>query len=379
MSQSTRPVGPDQWAVLEPLDTVTVRDGRAFEAGQRTMARTGEPTPTTVAGALAQALGGDPRQVHGPLVVRRRPASPGDESGPPVRWEPVFPVPTDVVRADGQAPSLLSPRQRGPEDETYTDLSDDLWLLDGEGVSARGWWDVATLQLYLTDRAALRDRLRAAGLASGSGPSGVEPAPLWSPERRIGLARNADRTAAEGMLYSLEHLRTADGIGFAARCVGPPVGRTAPETVRLGGEGRRAQTHWLADDAISLPDPLHLDDRDGYRLLIYLATPALFEDGWRPPPARLRAGLTLVAVSTTGPRVISTARPDRATGGVGGSRLLWAAPAGSVYYLHADNRETAEAVVASCHGRLLTADSPFPQIDDKLITAGFGLAMVGRW
>jgi CRISPR-associated protein Cmr3 len=237
------------------------------------------------------------------------------------------------------------------------------------------------LAAYLHDRAGV-----AAGL--GSSPDTLpEPAP-WTRERRVGLARTPDRTASDGMLYSDEHLRMADGTAFAARCLAPADGfpalaaaDAAVPTVRFGGEGRRAQLHLPVDGVPTLSDLSALpgtDFADG-RVLLYLATPALFAEGWRPDPASLPPGVTLVAAAVAGPRVVSTARADHRTGAVGNTRLLWAADAGSVYYLHIPDPDTARAFADACHDRLLVHTSPFPQIKDDIVTAGFGLGFIGRW
>ena len=75
-----------RWVVLEPLDTIVVRDGRAFDAGVNTEAQTVPPTPSTVAGAIGAAYGAAPgagrvdpdargrelpERIRGPFVVRR--------------------------------------------------------------------------------------------------------------------------------------------------------------------------------------------------------------------------------------------------------------------------------------------------------------------
>ncbi|MCM3926193.1 type III-B CRISPR module-associated protein Cmr3 [Frankia sp. AiPs1] len=161
----------------------------------------------------------------------------------------------------------------------------------------------------------------------------------------------------------------------------PPPPRLDPATPNAAADDTAEDT---ADDTAedTADDTVEdtADDADGRpRLLVYLATPALFADGWRPRPQEIGPGLTLVAASVVGPRVITTARPDLVTGAVSNGRLLWAAPAGSVYYLRADDHQVAAELIRACHGRLLTADTPFPQIDDEVITAGFGLALIGRW
>ncbi|MCM3925951.1 hypothetical protein ND748_30320, partial [Frankia sp. AiPs1] len=249
--------GTDRWAVLEPLDTLVVRDGRLFQAGASSMARTTEPSPATIGGAVGQALGGQPGQVHGPLLVRRREQA----DGAPGRWEPMFPVPSDVVSlpatqasapetqasapvSQASAPeavtlSVLRPGEPASPTEPYTDLPAELALIEGDGLPTGGWWDADTLASYLTDR-----------------PATPAPAAEWTPwtqENRVGLARDPiARTALDGMLYSLPHLRLTDGVGLAAYCQDLPPGclsRAEPGrpagTVRLGGEGRRAEVHWL--------------------------------------------------------------------------------------------------------------------------------------
>ena len=141
-------------------------------------------------------------------------------------------------------------------------------------------------------------------------------------ERRVGLALNDDGTAAEGMFYSAEHLRPADRMGFAMYCLGGP-GIPLPQTVPFAGRNRSAHLH----DKVSPPElPGPATRAPDGRLLLYLATPAVFADGWRPdlsawPDAKL------VTAVVGEPQVIAAATPQRQTGAVGGGRLMWAAPA----------------------------------------------------
>ncbi len=375
-----------RWVVFEPHDTVTVRDGRPFDAGQQSMARMAHPSPTTVAGAVGRAFGVNPAEVHGPVVVRRRllrqPRGRPPASTHKPCWEALLPVPADVVRSeDGQSWALLrppDPTRPAPARTASSDLPHGIALLEGDGKPVAGWWTTGRLAAYLRDRAGVTTAL---GSSSDTLPA---PAP-WTRERRVGLARTPDRTASDGMLYSNEHLRLADGVGFAARCLAPAadflaltVADAAVPTVRFGGEGRRAQFHLPVDGVPTLPDLPGTDFTDG-RVLLYLATPALFGDGWRPDPSSLPPGVTLVAAAVAGPRIVSTASADHHTGAVGKTRLLWAAEAGSVYYLHIPDPTTARAFADACHNQLLVHTSPFPQIKDDIVTAGFGLALIGRW
>jgi CRISPR-associated protein Cmr3 len=349
----TEPVR-QRWLVFEPHDTVTVRDGRAFDAGAQSLARARAPHPGTVAGAVGAAYGADPgagadaarrgrrvpAQVRGPVVV----ADVGDG------WQALFAMPRDVVRDPGQGWRRLTPEPADLAGVCHD--AGEVGLLAGDGEPG-GWWPLGSLRAYLRDPA---------------GPLSGPHDPPWVVERRVGLARDEDRTARDRMLYAAEHLRPTSRLGFAVCCVDPPE-LPLRDSVPLGGEGRRA---WLRDwpDGARRALPKPLDDFDDGRVLLYLATPAVFTGGWRLPPEVAAAGeLVTAAVGAAEP--IPMGRPDR-RGGLGARRLAWAVPAGSVYLLRiTDPVRLTEA--AGWHGRCL------PQADETLQTAGFGLALIGRW
>jgi CRISPR-associated protein Cmr3 len=353
----------ERWVVLEPLDTITVRDGRPFDAGQQSAARMALPNPGTLAGAIGAAYGAlpgagldpaargrdVPAQVIGPLVVRRH----RDE------WRVRWPVPCDVVREDdSSAPFrlVLSESAAGSgsvAEGVEHDLGSQVTaLLTGQGDPAGGWWDTDELADYLI---------------SGE-TSGDTVDPPWEIERRVGLALEEPRAAAESMLYSAEHLRPLDGVGWAACCIGGPQTQL-PGTVQLGGRGRTAQVH----DAVAVPEfPAAPTTAPHGRLVLYLATPAVFANGWRPDLSAW-PGTELVAAALGDPQVIASATPDRATGSVGRGRMMWAVPAGSVYYLQFVNEQAALAAAAELR-RL-----PLRQARESLATAGFGFALTGNW
>jgi CRISPR/Cas system CMR-associated protein Cmr3 (group 5 of RAMP superfamily) len=173
--------------------------------------------------------------------------------------------------------------------------------------------------------------------------------------------------ASESMLYSAEHLRPADGMGFAMLCLGGPDVPLA-DTVPLGGRGRRAQVHDMVT-APELPNPAA--QAPGGRLLLYLAAPAVFADGWRPDLPHWESAALAAALGDV--QVIATATARRATGTVSGGRLMWAVPAGSVYYLQfGSERAALDAAAELCRSTL-------PQATDALATAGFGFALTGSW
>jgi CRISPR/Cas system CMR-associated protein Cmr3 (group 5 of RAMP superfamily) len=352
----------EKWVVLEPLDTIVVRDGRAFDAGLQSVARTSVPTPGTLAGAIGAAFGARPGAGHEPDARGRD--VPDRLLGPvPVvnrggQWRARWPVPLDVVRDDDR-PSpyrlTITGQDEPPGDQggVSHDLDNEVrGLLTGAGDHVAGWWETAELAGYLAD-------------GDVSGDTMPEP---WRIERRVGLALDDDRTAADGMLYSAEHLRPAERMGFAVCCIGGPDVHL-PETVPLGGRSRSAQVH--ADvKAPALPEPTaHAPDG---RLLLYLATPAVFEHGWRPALTEW-PGAELITAAVGDPQVIAAATPDRATGAVGRGRLMWAAPAGSVYYLKFGREQDALDAARTLNRRTL------PQAEESLATAGFGYALTGTW
>jgi CRISPR-associated protein Cmr3 len=348
----------DRWLVLEPFDTVAIRDGRNFDAGLPGIARATAPQPATVAGAVGAAFGAAPgagadpagvgrtvpAQVRGPVVVRER-----TRTG---RWEALFPAARDIVRGEGDAKRLRLKLRREALGAVSHDLG-GLSLLSGDGEQVDDWWTGSLLGTYLW--------------SEGHDLSPTDPP--WRTERRVGLARDG-RIAIEGMLYSAEHLRPVGRIGFGALCVDAPAGALA-ETVRLGGEGRRAQVHECVGAAApALPGPP--DSFPDGRLLLYLATPAVFVEGWRPSEGDLGGG-RLISAAVAGPHPIAMARPDHRTGGVADKRIIWTVAPGSVYFLVFDSETAARAAGEKWHGTAL------PQADDTLRTAGFGLALVGRW
>src|SRR5262249_46935124 len=132
----------------------------------------------------------------------------------------------------------------------------------------------------------------------------------------------------------------AGRVGLAVLCVDAPA-RALARTVRLGGEGRRALVHVDPPIGERVFPPCPEDFPDG-RLLLVLATPAAFADGWRPRDEDLR-GAYLVAAAVGGPEAVAMGRPDHTSGGISRTRLVWMAAAGSVYLLRFPDSAAAAA------------------------------------
>jgi CRISPR-associated protein Cmr3 len=349
------------WVALLPRDTMLVRDGRAFDAGADLTAETVRPWPSTVAGALGAAYGRELDEVRGPVLGRRL----GDQA-----WTLYFPWPQDIVKVEGAPRRTI--RLRPEPAATVSDLpgAAPRWLTAagqrGKTPPAGGWLPGARLGAYLRGELFGRpggesfDDLRR---------QAVDP---LAPERRVGLARTPARTARTGLLYRATHLRLRDGWAFLVQCVLPAGwGAAVASPVPLGGRTRLADVQ----PASGMDWPEAPRSYPGGRVLVYVATPALWPGGWRIPEP---PGASLVAAAVGEPEPVATASPGARFWQT--RRLRWAVPAGSVYLLQfddADGEDGAERAgrwAAATHG---TACGP--AVDERLRTAGFGVVLTGVW
>ncbi|GDY29085.1 type III-B CRISPR module-associated Cmr3 family protein [Gandjariella thermophila] len=343
------------WLAVQPLDTVMVRDGRSFLAGDASGASSVAPPPTTLGGVVRTVLGRNAGRILGPVV---------DVDG-----EPLFPLPRDIVW-DGDTWRRLGVEER--RDDAVSDLDDSHHLshaLTGDGDWAEAWVTGGWLADWLT-----ADSLAPGEPLPNNRRRFAEPP--WRPEHRLGLARHWDGdfvgTANSGLLYTMSHLRPLDEMRFLVGCEDPDPITLQRTLVPLGGRGRLA-TVSVAESADPLPR--HPGDFPGGRVAVYLATPALLDDVlWTPPDATAE----LCALAVGGPAPIAHASPRHGRD-FGKTRLFaWAVPAGSVFYLRFDPAGDAAAWARKHHGRLLPGQSTRDRVKD-IIGAGFGTCLIGRW
>jgi CRISPR-associated protein Cmr3 len=187
-----------------------------------------------------------------------------------------------------------------------------------------------------------------------------------APEIRVGLARDG-HVARSGFLYQATHLRLEDDWAFLAEIT--EAGERTPlseEHVLFGGRGRLAD---VSEADAAWPDTGATPA--GGRVLVYLATPAVWPDGWRlPVPTNAR----LVAAATGKPEPATTLAPGRAWKDT--RTLRWAVPAGSVYLLEFIDDAAGEAWARQWRHRALERGV---QGEDLVRTAGFGVALMGVW
>ena len=363
---------------LAPLDTWFFRDGTPFFAGETPMGSVDgvfPPHPATVVGALRAALAaergwngrgrwpdefcavlGDGPDDLGrltfdvPFLLRNgQPLFPAPRhllgTGNSGEWEPAaFLRPGPPVACD------LGEAVRLPELTAFTGEPHDLNPGD------RQWLTPAGLTAVLRGALPSVEDVVFAGV-------------LWAMEHRTGLELDrATRTAVEGMLYNVRHVRPADDVSLGARVDGLPDDWTAPfgQLLPLGGESRLAECREWGGQ-------LHLDApsdaiASGHEVSVMALSPLDIEDdiclGERPIP------------ELSGARVVSVAmdRPQR----IGGWNSLERAPLpmrnalppGSVLFCEvSDPAQLHEMAVAQ--GGLVRLG--------QRTEWGFGLAALGVW
>lgn len=385
--------------LFEAVDTWSFRDGRPFQAGEdATIESLFPPTGYTLMGAVRTAIlrhhGVDPA-AYGHRAIHRAPepseaslhALLGDADSPgqvhlvgPYLYRNstwLFPAPLDLVLA-GSAGALALLRPGPPV------------VCDLGAVCLPHLVDVAGGVKTLEGRW-ISHRALVAALAGR--PEDIDPADIYTPvgdapgtgsqtlaawERRIGLARNRERkTAQEGLLYSIAHVRPAPGVRVAARVVLPQENLVpkGPVRVRLGGEGRQARV--LVQRPDTWPDAPPLAVEDGrVRFRLVLTTPGRFGGSWLPPGmARdTRDGTTVWRGELKGVRVTVVSACVGKAVRVGGwdmargrpRPLVPCVPAGSVYFC--ESQDPVD-VVTRLHGAQLGEDTAY----------GFGHVLLGVW
>ena len=309
------------WLRLEPVDTVAIRDGRPFNAGGDHTFTSIPPRPSTVAGAVHPVVGG--------LGFSRDLRFAG-----PLAWddevdEALFPWPLDVVRDEEQGISRLSA------------VSVDKALVDGDDLPPRLLVGTGEPQ-----RNALVTKTALSRYLSGEDVAALKPKhDIWEPELHVGLHKGDGRRAADGMLYAAEHRRLRRGARMLVRVQHEAPLRATEGTVFFGGERRVVEI--TAIKAVDLPT-MPTDFPDG-KVLVYLASPAIFESGWR---LEIPDACTLMAASIEGPEMVS------AWGKFDGIQRFVArsaVAAGSVYYLQFHNEgkamQWAHRRMANVYGR----------------------------
>jgi len=243
-----------------------------------------------------------------------------------------------------------------------------------------------------------------------SGVQAEDSTNIWGNEFQVGIEKGAQRTAEIGKIYSVEFIRLQEimnrqglsSFGFLVQLEGfqEAIFKT-DGLLALGGEGRAAKYTKVEETEIgSLSDLIRGDFlieslKDEKRFKLYLATPAIFSNGWYPDFLKAENGdlvgeigglkFKLISASVNKPTTVSgwnlvKNRPRP---------LVKAVPAGSIYHFELLDDEVfdeakIEVIRSDFHFKPLTGNCPnalgsIPENDLREYgRAGFGLALVGK-
>ena len=313
---------------MEPLDVLLFRDGRPFSAGTDSRASSMfPPTPVTFYGALRTSgminesfnftptgpvkpesvqhselgtaeMPGDMEICHFSLARREGenvkllfplPANillnknwvPDDANQIPVRYD----VQPAASKASGNSQGSISTLMRPnnfdttSQDNKLLPISNFplptmrfLWSMPEEEdwfASKELWLDMEQIQQYLSNEPITElDKYKS----------------ILVKEPRSSTKLGSTGTAEDAMLYSVEFLRLRDQIGFALSVKNATSLANGNVVVRIGGEARSVA---MQTASFSLIDPntraaIQQGLKNSGKFVIYLRTPALFENGWYP-------------------------------------------------------------------------------------------------
>jgi len=347
--------------VIEPHDPVIFRDGRPFNAGSG--ARTVDfAPPSVIAGALRTRLGERSNFADIEKLLELNQTGPFLASSPWERhhWTPLFPAPADVV-CHGHAWKPLRPRH---EDAVLTDIPAGLaplWGADGgKAEPAPAFWPSTVMDSWLQH----------AGSEAWSPDAAIWQVPSLARQRRLHVnIAVGQQTAEDGMLFATEGLEFTGAsrqrlaiLTQADTAYDHPI----PGVSHVGGESRTALWHEVEANAVHWPTCPDLSK--GPLLRLVLATPAAFDQGWRPawtdtghPPGT--TGLELKLVAAAVPRAIPLSGWDLKKQAPKKTRFL--APAGSVYFFQVISGDPSQ----------LWLQSVSDQLQDR--RDGFGIVLCG--
>lgn len=370
---------PEVYLNIQGRDPLLFRDGRPFgtELGALNARSLPLPMPGTLAGFLRTRYGNRAGwswdaatanrarsiRIAGPLLCRICEKA--------VERTVVLPAPADAV-VIGADPMAVMPLRPEPGAEARCNLPGGLRPLRvSEDVKpAQGYfywpWPLAMEWLEKADGAGQR----------------VPPQDLRGPERDTRTHIKMDetlQTAEEGMLFSTESLAFGDEWSLQARLDASALsGDDVPlaGVATFGGERGLA---YVDDDQPAWPKPPEtLTEKlcGSKRVRLQLATPAVFDDGWKPgwlnenlcgaPPGAV--GLNLRLVSAAVKRREPVSGWDLEFGGP--KAVRWLVPAGSVFFFEVEEG-SADALVKTW---LQPVSDGEQQRND-----GYGLALWGVW
>ena len=260
---------------LRPFDKLFVKDGRPLSL-EDDSAASGlfPPPPSVIFGALrsaalvaASAPPGSPADpLHGGRLTGIAFAKEQD-------GRRYFPAPSDLVR---EKQKETEKRKRLPghrlllESDTVSEMT-SYPISNGRLLSWKDQMQVESVGGYVSS-AGLTSYLRGEAVAAEEITDADQ---LYTAEPKLGIGLDyRSGTTKDGLLYTMAMQRPCSGVTLCVRSEG--FGKLTP-MVRLGAESRAVEIVPVAD--AGWPAPV---EPAGKRFTIYLATPAVFQQGWLP-------------------------------------------------------------------------------------------------
>ena len=343
---------------INAADTLFFRDGRPFNMGEDTYAQgIFPPPPSVLYGALRTAymaanLSGEKLSV---LITKTEQLTITGIFLRASDGHTYLPMPKDLyVKKDANA-GFFPEKKVSTTSSLPTSLQMLLHNVNGKPDEQARLVRLEEFQKYL---------------AQGKTAEKITSIPLkdfTEKEPKIGIRRNNQTHANdEGLLYRMEMVRPAkvrDGELYQLSFLVDYQGLDLPaETwLRMGGDRKAVQLTKFEE-----PTQIGCPELKSSEFKIYLATPAVFESGWKPRKLLDDNNLELLAAATGKPMPlggwdVKEKKPKC---------MLRAVPAGSVYYVKAESKEKAQATAEKIHNHTIS--------EYDLAQQGFGLAFIGN-
>lgn len=361
--------------IVEPRDTLVVRDGRPVADGAGGMKTLAFPWPSSVAGLARTRAGLSGNGTFGLKVEEAlRIAVRGPYLVDLTGAKPAFllPAPQDAIWFDAEPAeerTLRRLRKRPIGERVLSDLPESLDFVStqtatpikGKPMGGPAFWSE---DMYLRWLAAPSDDVAIQ----------IDGVPPLVKESRVHVGIEGEtQTAEEGVLYSTQELRLTAlpaqagrtgprRLGLAFRCDDERLKVKGPGVVSLGGERRISYLSPSGLEPPRIPDAVRR--YEGKRLRVLLLTPALFREGFAPASIH---GARVTAAVVGRPQGISgwDFEKDRP------KASRWMAPAGSVYWVEppAEKRQRQEWIEKVWFEPVST--------EEQDCRDGFGVAVVG--
>jgi len=363
---------------LAPEDVWLFRDGRPFDAASSHRARSlFPPYPSVLQGVIrshhlvVNKLNFNDRSKEMKDEIKKLVATPEPYGKLILRGSFVarfkdkkliryFPRPADWFPVQGKGNEekiqALSPEKRSGIVTSAEDLPQLLFPLANFKPGKKEWGEWLTYE-------DLKEYLK------GGAVSPVTSEQLFVRKSRVGIQIKAGSRAVEqGMLYEAEFIRPCDDVGLYLEVEGEGYdGWKQMDMIKIGGESHAARYQQIQDDQInekgekiewwsSLPETVR------GRFKVYFASPAYFEQGWKPSSWTrfFSDDVKLVAVALSG--YDTRGGFDYAShGDKPGRRYV---PAGSVYYFDTKDKEIQLGETA---------------FTEEMKQIGFGQIMIAEW